>query len=126
MVSLVIISPSQLRGTNDTANVRWQPPAREKGHPPWADSDEPDAGRADAQSFGRRSGIGAEYEAERAQTKDRACGGPAEDRTCMRGRGMRLLKIGESRTRMRGRNDSFRISYVERDLNHSLRNGTYK
>ena len=42
------------------------------------------------------------------------------------GRGTRLLKIGESRTRMRGQDDSFRMSYVERDLNHSLRNGTKK
>ena len=37
---------------------------------------------------------GAEYEADKAQTKDSAGGGPAEERTCTRGRGMRLLKIG--------------------------------
>ena len=41
-----------------------------------------------------------EYEAEKAQTKDGAGGGPAEERICAWGRGMRLLKIGEPRTRM--------------------------
>ena len=51
--------------------------------------------------------IGAEYEAGLAQTKDGAGGGPAEEWTCARGRGMRLLKIRESRTRMRGRDDNF-------------------
>ena len=61
----------------------------------------------------------------RAQTKDGAGGGPAEEQTCARGRYMRLLKIGESRTRMRGRDDSFANGSIERDLN-SLRNGTYK
>ena len=43
-----------------------------------------------------------EYEAGLARTKDGAGGGPAEEQTCARGREMRLLKIGESRTRMRG------------------------
>ena len=84
--------------------VRWQPPARKTRHPAWADSDEPDASRADAQAVGRRSGIGAEYEAGLAQTKDGAGGGPAEEKTCARGHGMRLLKIRESRTRI-GRED---------------------
>ena len=70
------------------------------------DSDEPDACRADAQVVGRRSGIGVECETERAQTKDGACSGPAEEQPCARGRGMLLLKIGESRTRMRGWDDS--------------------
>ena len=51
----------------------------------------------------------AEYESEQAQTKDGAGGGPAEERTCARGRGMRLFKIGESRTQMQGRDDSFRM-----------------
>ena len=74
-----------------------------------ADSDQPDAGRADAQAVGRSSCIGAEYEAEQAQTKDGAGRGPAEERTCARGRGMRLLKIGESWTRMRGRDGNFRM-----------------
>ena len=55
---------------------------------------------------------------EQAQTKVGAGDGPAEERTCARGRGMRLLKIREFRTRMRGRS-------VEPDLN-TLRNGTYK
>ena len=88
--------------------MRWHTPARETKHPARADSpDEPDAGRADAQAVGRRSGIGAEYEVEQAQAKDGADGGPAEERTCARGRGMRLLKIRESRTRMRGRDDVF-------------------
>ena len=63
-------------------------------HPARADSDEPDASRACAQAVGRLSGSGAEYEAEKAQTKDGAGGGPAEERTCAWGRGMRLLKIG--------------------------------
>ena len=73
------------------------------------------AGPTLTQAVGTRSGIGAEYEAERAQTKtkDGAGGGPAEERTCARGRGMRLLKIGKSRTRMRGRDDSIFELYVE-------------
>ena len=75
----------------------WHPSSRETRHLALTDSDEPDASRADAQAVGRRSGIGAEYEAEQAQTKDGAGGGLAEERTCVRGRGMRLLKIGERR-----------------------------
>ena len=109
MISLVINSPSLWQGTNYTADVRWQPPTRETRHPARADSVEPDASRADAQAIGRRSGIGVEYEVERAQTKDGAGGGPAEERPCARGRCMRLFKIGGSRTRMRGLDDSFRI-----------------
>ena len=66
MVSLVIICPGPWPRTKSTAIVRWQPPARETRHPAQADSDEPDARRAYAQAVGRRSGIGAEYEAERA------------------------------------------------------------
>ena len=102
MVSLVINSLSLWQGTSYTADVRWQPPEREIRHPAQADSDEPDACRADAQVDRRRSCIGVEYEAERAQTKDGAGGGPTEESqwTCARGPGMRLLKIGESRTRM--------------------------
>ena len=80
--------------------MRWQPPARETRHPARADSDEPDASRADAQAVGIRSSIGAEYEAGLAQTKDGAGGGPAEDQKCAWGRSMRLLKIGDSRIRM--------------------------
>ena len=73
MVSLVINSPSLVwRGANYTADVRWQPPARETRHPARADPDEPDASRADAQAVGRHSGIGVEHEAERAQTKGRS------------------------------------------------------
>ena len=49
-----------------------------------------------AQAVGRLSGSGSEYEVEKAQTKDGAGGGPAEERTCARGRGMRLLKIGHT------------------------------
>ena len=101
MVSLVINSLSPWPGTNSTAECGGNLPAR-------ADSDEPD-GRADAQAVGRRSGIGAEYEAGLARTKDGAGGGPAEEQTCGRGRGMRRLKIGESWTRMRGRDDNFRM-----------------
>ena len=66
-----------------------------------ADSDGPDASRTYAQAVGRLSGIGVEHEAEQAQTKDGAGGGPAEKRICARGRGMRLLKIGASQTRIR-------------------------
>ena len=77
--------------------------------PTSSDSDEPGTGRADAQAIGRRSGIGAGYEAGLARTKDGAGGRPAEEQTCARGRGMRLIKIGESRTRMRGRDDNFRM-----------------
>ena len=47
---------------------------------------------ANARAVGRRSGIGAEYEAGLAQAKDGAGGGPAEEQTCARGRGTRLLK----------------------------------
>ena len=71
--------------------------SKETSHPALADSDEPDASRAYAQAVGRLSRIGAEYEAEQAQTKDGAGGGPAEEQTCALGRGMLLLKIGESR-----------------------------
>ena len=95
--------------------MRWQPPARETRHPARTDSDEPDASRADAQAVGRRSGIGAEYEGKQAQTKDGAGGGSAEKWTCARGRGLRtrMLKIEESRTRMRGRDDVFSNGSVE-------------
>ena len=70
------------------------------------DSDEPGTVRAGRQATGRRSGIGVEDEARRARTKDGACGGPAEAGR-VRGRGTGLLKIWESRTRMRGRDDVF-------------------
>ena len=80
--------------------MRWQPPASETRHPALADSYEPDASRAGAQAVGRHSDIGVEYEEEQAQTKDGAGGRPAEEQTYARGRGMRLLKIGESRTQM--------------------------
>ena len=83
MVSLVINSLSPWLGTNHTAECGCNLPAR-------ADPDEPDASRADAQAVGRRSGIGAEYEAGLAQTKDGAGGGPVEERTCARGRSMRV------------------------------------
>ena len=76
--SLVIICPGPWPQTKYTAIVRWQPPARETRHPARADSDEPDASRADAQAVGRRSGIGAEYEAGLARTEDGAGGGQAE------------------------------------------------
>ena len=62
-----------------------------------------------AVGLGRLSGNGAEYEEEQAQTKDGAGGGQDEERTCVRGRGTRLLKIGGSRTRMRGRDDNSRM-----------------
>ena len=65
-------------------------------------------GKADAQAIGGRSGIG-QYETGLARTKDGAGGGPAGEQACARGRGMRLLKIGESQTRMRGRDDNFRM-----------------
>ena len=97
MISLVINSLSPWLETNYTAVCGGNLPAP-------ADSDEPDAGRADAQAVGRRSGIGAEYEAGLARTKDGAGGGQAEEKTCAWGRGMRLLKIGEW---MRGRDDNF-------------------
>ena len=90
----MINSPSLWQGTNYTAECGGNLPQGETRHPVRADSDEPDASRADAQAVGRRSGIGAEYEAERARTKDGAGGGPAEERTCARGRCMQLLKIG--------------------------------
>ena len=103
MVSVVMKSASLWRGANHTVIVRLQPRARETRHPARADSDEPDVKQG---SVGRRSSIGAEYEVGLTQTKDGADGGPAEERTCARGRGMRLFKM--SRTRMRGRDVSFR------------------
>ena len=63
--------------------------------------------RADTQAVRRRSSIGAEYDAGLAQTEDGAGGGPAEEQMCARGRGVRLLKIGEFRTRMRRRDVNF-------------------
>ena len=77
--------------------VRWSEP----------DSDEPGAVRAGRRAPGRRSGIGVEDGALWAQTTDGAGGGPAEEQAWARGRGTGLLKIGESRTRMRGRDDIF-------------------
>ena len=77
--------------------VRWSEP----------DSDEPGAVRAGREASGQRSDIGVEDGAKRAQAMDGAGGGPAEERTWARGRGTGLLKIGESRTRMRGRDDIF-------------------
>ena len=110
MVSLVINSLRRWRTTAEDLlhrGVRWQPPTRGTRHPARADSDEPDARGADAQAVGRRSRIGEEYEAGLAQTEDGAGGGQAEVRTCARGRGTRLLKIRESRTRMQGRDNVF-------------------
>ena len=98
MVSLVINSLSRWQGANYTAECRGNLP--QGRHTACPDSDEPDAARAYAQAVGRLSGSGAEYEAEKAQTKDGPCCGPAKEWTCARGRGMRLLKIGTSRTRM--------------------------
>ena len=72
----------------------WQAPTRETRHLARADPDEPDACRADAKVVERHSGVGVEYETERARTKDGAGGGPVEERTCAWGRGMRQLKIG--------------------------------
>ena len=89
MVSLVINSLSPWLGTIHTAECGENLPAR-------ADSDEPDAGRADAQAVGRRSGIGAEYEAGLARTEDGASGGPAEERTCARGRSVTLSVLDAS------------------------------
>ena len=92
-----------------------------------------------------RSGIGAEYEAgphnkedelvqslvrplltircayERCAASERSTRrgwpglrtGPAEEQTCAWGRGMRLLKI---ETRMRGRDDVFRMGLLKRDF----------
>ncbi len=47
----------------------------------------------------RASGSGAKYDTEKALTKEGAGGGPAEELAWTRGRGMRLLKIEEARTR---------------------------
>ena len=78
-------------------DVRWSEP----------DSDEPVAVLAGRRASGRRSGIGVEDGSQRARTKDGAGGGPAEEQAWAQGRGTGLLKIGESRTRMRGRDDVF-------------------
>ena len=63
MVSLVINSLSLWLRTNHTAECGGNLPAQ-------ADSDDQDAGRAYAKAIGGRPGIGAEYEAGLAQTKD--------------------------------------------------------
>ena len=54
-----------------------------------------------------------EWITEWAQTEDGAGGGQAEEQTCARGRGMRLLKIGESRTQMRRRDGNVRMGTGE-------------
>ena len=79
--------------------VRWSEP----------DSDGPGAVRADRQAIGRLSGIGVENGAWQARTnlKDGAGGGQVEEQTWAPGRGTWLLMIGESRTRMQGRDDVF-------------------
>ena len=77
--------------------MRWSEP----------DSDEPGTVRAGRQANGRSSGIGVKDEARWARTKDGAGGGPAEEQAWARGRGTGLLKIGESRARMRGQDDVF-------------------
>ena len=100
MVSLVINSLSQWRRTNYTAECGGNLPQGRQDIRPGPTRMSRMQVRAYAQAVGRLSGSGAEYKAEKAQTKDGACGGPAEERTCARGRGMRLLKIGESRTWM--------------------------
>ena len=94
MVRLVINSLSRWRRTNYTAEccgnlLQGRPDIR-----PWPIRTSRMHVRACAQAIGRLSGSGAEYAAEKAQTKDGAGGGPAEERTCAWGRGMRLLKIG--------------------------------
>ena len=81
--------------------VRWSEP----------NSDEPGTVRAGRQATGRRSCIGVENEARRARTKDGAGGGPAEEQAWVRGRSTWLLKIGESLTRMRGRDDVFECNH---------------
>ena len=96
MVSLVIICPGPWPWANCTAIVLWQPTGSGRLGRAGHDSDEPGTDRADTQAVGRRSDIGAEYDAGLAQTEDGAGGGPAEEQTCSRGRGMRLLKIGSS------------------------------
>ena len=87
------------RWTDHTAECGCNLP-RVRQHPARADSDEQNARRAYAPAVGSASGSGAEYEAEKAQTEDGASGGPAEERTCAWGRGMRLLKMEEEVNRM--------------------------
>jgi hypothetical protein len=69
------------------------------GYPARADSDESDAWRVYTLEVGRASKSGMEYDTEKAQTKDGAGGGPAEEWTWPRGRGIQLLKIEEAQTR---------------------------
>ena len=94
MVSLVINSLSRWQRTNYAAESSGDLPQGRQDIRPRPTRTSRMKSRADAQAVGKRSGIGAEYEAERAQTKAGASGGPAEERMCTRGRGMRLLKIG--------------------------------
>jgi hypothetical protein len=49
--------------------------------------------------------------------KSGACGEPAEEWTWLRGRGMRLLKIEETRTRMRSTSRQVLNSSLDEDLN---------
>ena len=75
MVSLVFKAHRQRRWTN-ARHTAWEQQPLGIRHSARADSDEWDAGRACAPAVGRASGSGAEWEAEKAQTKDGACGGP--------------------------------------------------
>ena len=107
MVSLGINSLSLWLGTNHTAEFGDNLPQGRQDIRPGPSRTSRMQAWANTRAVGRRSGIGAEYEAGLAQAKDGAGAGPAEEQTCARGRGTRLLKIRESRTRTRGRDDIF-------------------
>ena len=94
MVSLVINSRSRRRRTNCTAECGGNlPRGRQDIRPKPARTSQMQAGPTFEPS---EDSPEAEHEAGQAQTKDGASGGSAEEQTCARGRGMRLLKIGES------------------------------
>ncbi len=67
-------------GWSSYAARRGGSPGEGISHPARADSDKSDAWRAYAPAVGRASGSGTEYDKAKAQTKDGAGGGPAEER----------------------------------------------
>ena len=96
MVSQVINSLSRWWRTNYTAECCGNLPQRRQDIWPGPTR----TSRMQAWPALKPSEDSPEYEAGQAQTKVGAGGGPAEERTCARGRALRRLKIRESRTRM--------------------------
>ena len=84
MVSLGINSLSLWLGTNHTAEFGDNLPQGRQDIRPGPSRTSRMQAWANTRAVGRRSGIGAEYEAGLAQAKDGAGAGPAEEQTCAR------------------------------------------